>query len=392
MLFGSTLLSRRIDRDEVVDVTWRSVLEAADVVLRPVTPREVVVELPSGARTRLRVVQSATTLQPATMRRFPRRADDLPLLWAAPAASPAAVEFARLVGDSLATAGGRVLLQAQGETLELGRPGPRPAAQPRGGRPWGTLAVTRRMLEVDADRQEDLALLAGLSQERVSRILTRLRAQGLITRSAAASPHGRPVERPTDSTALLAWWMNRYPLDEALRAHYVADDPPPAQLQRAAKALVGRRPLLSGDLAADQMAPWRRPGHVLLYCAEPVDLAEAGFLAAPAAEATLTVVTSPDPAVALPARADGQVWAQVPAGDIAVELADPLQVLLDLVGSRAPDTPEAAERLRDELLVGRTKQRVRSWLELIIQDGSQKQGPDRATHAAAAHAAPEGVR
>ena len=350
-------------------MSWRAVLEAADVVVMPSTPSEVVVELASGARQRLHLVRSSGTLHPSVMQRTdaarPNRPEGLRRLWVAAAASPAAVLYARHAGDSLVTADGQVLLQVDGQTLEVGRPAPRAAPRPRGRTPWGVLGVARRMLEVDVDRQQDLAGLAGLSQERVSRLLSRLRDHGLTARTAGTG--GRAVERPVSAAALLDWWLEEYPREEALRAHYFAPDPLPAQLARAAAALTGRRPLLSGDLAADQLAPWRRPGLVLLYCTRPVDLTGAGFVAASAAQATLTVVTSPDPTVAIPTTATGQVWAQAPAGDGVIELADPFQVLLDVLGSPAPDASQAAGRLRDALLTGRTHDHVRTWLEHIVQ-------------------------
>lgn len=347
-------------------VHWQTVLDAADISITPATAHEVTVELPSGARATLHVIRTSSTLHPSVMRHKERgTADGVRLLWVAAHAAPAAVRSVRERGDSLVTSAGMVLLQVDGETLEIGHPAARTGPARRGPAPWGAIAVARRLLQVDVDRQQDLALLAGISQARVSRLLARLRERGLT--APAHTPGRRPVERPVSATTLLDWWLDTYPRDEALRAHYVAPDPLPEQLARAAAALRTRRPLLSGDLACDQLAPWRRPGLVLLYCAHPIDLTDAGFIASTPAQATVTVVTSPDPTVALPITDAGHTWLEAPAGEGSVEVADPFQVLLDALGSPTPDAPEAAGRLRDELLTGHTRNRVRRWLQNVVQ-------------------------
>lgn len=392
---------------------WEAVLEAADVLLTPAAPHEVVVELPSGAAGRLRLVRSARTLHASQMLRSSRSArpaqaasavsgargdGEAPRLWVAPSAAPSALDLARTSGDSVVSSTGQLLLQVGGEVLELAElaasttrlPAPR-----RGRAPWGAVGVARRLLEVDADRQEDLALLCGVSQERVSRILSRLRADGLVTRDpvgavavgAVGRPVGRPVDRPTSAPALLDWLVRHYPRDQELRGHYFAPDPPRTQLARAVRALDGRRPLLSGDLAADQLAPWRRPAHVHLYCANPVDLTGAGFVSAPAGQATLTVVASPDPTLAVP-PVGATAWAsasvadnQTPSGATAmVELADPVQVLLDLLDSTAPDAPDAADRLRAQLLDGSLRTTISGWLTDVIRTTGIGRAADRASN------------
>jgi hypothetical protein len=110
----------------------------------------------------------------------------------------------------------------------------------------------------------------------------------------------------------------------------------------------------------------------LLYSAQPADLSTAGFVPSGAKEATLTVVTSPDPGVFMLSRPnrpphrhdDAQHllagW-DVHRGGL-VELAVPLQVLLDVVDGDGPDAGEAAAVLRREVLCGEASEGIADWM------------------------------
>jgi hypothetical protein len=346
-------------------VGWQQTLERQDVAWFPRATGRIHVEAPSGAGQDFDLVQVSGPLYPSVAARLVAAAAR-PALLVADSASAAAAAVVDDAGHSLVTADGRILLHLGTETLRAEAPTSVRAARSPGPKPWGRLHVVRRLLEARRPlTQTEIGRLSGLSQERVSRVLDPLRQLGMVTRTRAG-------ETVPNREALLDWWLAAYPRDAALAAHYYADDSLPDQLHRAATAHRGRRVAVSGDLAADAVAPWRVPRRVLLYSAEPADLSMAGFVTSGAKEATLTVVTSPDPGVFMPTRPSRPPQRQdeaehelggwdVHRGGI-VELADPLQVLLDVADGDGPDAGEAAAVLRREVLCGEASEGIADWL------------------------------
>jgi CRP-like cAMP-binding protein len=353
-------------------VGWQQTLERQDVAWFPRATGRIHVEAPSGARQDFDLVQVSGPLFPSVAARLVAAAAQ-PALLVADSASPAAVAVVDDAGHSLVTADGRILLHVGTETLRAEAPTPIRAARSRGPKPWGQLHVVRRLLEARRPlTQTDIGQLAGLSQERVSRVLNPLRQLGLVTRT-------RDGETVPNREALLDWWLAAYPRDAALAAHYYAADSLPDQLHRAATAHQGRRVALSGDLAADAVAPWRVPRRVLLYSGQPADLSTAGFVPSGAKEATLTVVTSPDPGVFMPTgpsrppQRHDETQHELGEWDVhresLVELADPLQVLLDVAGGDGPDAGEAAAVLRREVLCGEASDSIADWMTDCLDMG-----------------------
>ena len=102
---------------------------------------------------------------------------------------------------------------------------------------------------------------------------------------------------PSGWEDLFTWWRVAYPGPGGLVQHWYGLEPLPEQLARALAANPGRRVVLSGDLAADAIAPWQAPSRVLLYVAQPADLRVHGFVQSGAQEATLTITAPEDPGV-----------------------------------------------------------------------------------------------
>ncbi|QHC57721.1 hypothetical protein [Rathayibacter sp. VKM Ac-2760] len=110
------------------------------------------------------------------------------------------------------------------------------------------------------------------------------------------------------------------------------------QAERASKT--GRRALLSGDSAADALAPWRIPTFAVLYAESSLPLESAGFAETDSPEATLRVVVP----------ADRTIWATAAAWYPSGRTVDPLIAAWDLRQSGGSDADEAVDRLLDEEL------------------------------------------
>jgi len=227
-----------------------------------------------------------------------------------------------------------------------------PKARP-GRVPWGTLTLLRRLLEQPSATQQELAARAGISQPRVSQALAPLAEEGLVERTAGGW-------RARDFDQLLQWWLRAYPGPGGISTFWYGLDQPRQQAQAVLQLLVGEaatRPgveghqplaVLSGDVAADFLAPWRTPLRAVVYARTGADLTEAGLTPAGEEEATLTLVVPRDPGVWGSPATTGVDTANALV-DAVPPLADPLQILWDLKRSPGTDADEAAARLWQEL-------------------------------------------
>ncbi len=91
------------------------------------------------------------------------------------------------------------------------------------------------------------------------------------------------------------------------------------------------RPLMSGDVAADLIGPWRTPRRATLYAKRGADLNHAGLTPSDASAATLTLVLPQDASI-WPASNAPVLIKMRGHGDVA--RANAFQVLYDL--SRSP--------------------------------------------------------
>ncbi|HEX2772221.1 MAG TPA: MarR family transcriptional regulator [Micromonosporaceae bacterium] len=319
---------------------WRALVDAG-VTLVPLSSERV--ELRHGrAVAAATVVASPFALSPSDITALTDR-HRAPGLLIVPSATPAAREAAEAAGWSwLVDAGQRVtgMLQIAGHRITIDdRGAPAAFRRRRPGRtPWGLFTVVRRLIERPYATQQELAALAGVSQPRVSQSLGILTAHGLVQRT----PPGWAI---TDVDEVVRWWFDTYPGPGGIRTFWYGLDQPVDQA-RTVVELFPARPdrspdlpavAVSGDVAADFIAPWRSPTRAVVYAHVGMDLTEAGLTPTGDDEATLEFVVPRDPGV-WPVAGRSE-----PAGEV-IPLADALQILWDLRRSPGPDTEEAVTR------------------------------------------------
>lgn len=204
--------------------------------------------------------------------------------------------------------------------------------------------LARRLLAGPPATQVVLAERVQASQSRVSRALSRLADLDLVERGASGW-------EPVGWDSLCDWWMEIYPGPGGIQSYWYSLESPRDQVRKAL-ALLGNDAVVSGDVAADAIAPWRRPAGAVIYVRAGVSLEAAGLVpVASAAEATLTVSAPEDTSVWLP-----RAWRGVD-----VPVADPLQIVYDVARGSGTDRDEAAHHLREAL---RTTLRP-TWQEAI---------------------------
>lgn len=263
-----------------------------------------------------------------------------PSLLAMPRATSATVEAACQMGWNVVTDVGAVSVQLGVPRLERTRPEvTEPATARRGPVPWATFTLVRRLLAIAPVTQVELAGLVGVGQPRVSRILGMLRDLELVEQVAGGW-------RAAEWEGLANWWLANYRGPAGVTSYWYSLDDVATQATRALQMLTGvpgSAPVVSGDAAADLLAPWRRPEYLTVYVKAATSLAAAGFVPVGSpAEATLTLCAAKDTGVWLPGP---WVVGEVP-------LADPLQVAHDLASSPAVDSGEAVVQLWQALRTG----------------------------------------
>lgn len=319
---------------------WRVLIDAGIAVI-PLDADHVELRHDT-CRGSLRVVSSSSVLNPGDIAAL-RNQHREPLLVIVPSATPSVRAAIENYGWSWLVDSGRQvtgMLRLAGRQFCIGTPETDRASQRiRPGRvPWGTYTLVRRLAERPWARQQQLASLAGVSQPRVSQAVAALTAQGLVHRT----PAGWDV---TDIDKVFQWWLRSYPGPGGLRTLWYSLEPPVKQAETVMTLLTGAgvgRTAVSGDVAADVVAPWRSPRRAVVYAQSGVDLTAAGLTPADEDDATLELIVPKDPGV-WPCLS---VVEEQPA---IVSLADSLQILWDV--SRAPgaDKDEAVQRLQRAL-------------------------------------------
>ena len=262
----------------------------------------------------------------------------LPGLLIAPKASPAAQHAALRSGVSLLLAPDSIgqltrghLITPSGDLLTLAETTATPARP--GPRPWATIAIATYLLEGKASTQDALAGRAGVSQARISQVLHAL--ERWVQRTDRGWTAADPV-------GLSQWLAEQPPPGRTATTWLGLDDPAPAATS-VAHWLTARNVTyaLSGDVAADLIAPWARPTRALLYADQALDLTPLGITPAPPDAATLELVVPDDPYVLRDAR-------QLPS-DLVI--AHPWRIWAD---TAARGNTDAADALRTHLLGERT--------------------------------------
>jgi hypothetical protein len=320
---------------EYTRLVWNAVLEEHGIAVVPVDREHVrlyddehsavffVVTIPRMAR--------AHDIRPAPQRHA---------LLVADAITSEALERAWANGWSVVTDEGvaRVRLAKRTLHLESTTSAPKPKRPP--GRPGrGVFSVVRALFAMGVGaRQEEIAEFAHVGQAAVSKALNRLADLDLVARR----PDGWEV---TNRAGAVSWWLANYPGPGGIETHWFGVESISDQAY-SAYATLGRlrgQPLMSADVAADIVAPWRTPRRATLYAKHGADLNEAGLTPSDAAAATLTLVLPQDAGVWPVSEAPVLIEMRA-HGDVA--RANAFQVLYDLSRSPGPDVDEALEAWR----------------------------------------------
>ena len=202
--------------------------------------------------------------------------------------------------------------------------------------PWGRWAIMRAYLHDGEPRsQVELAKETGVTQSAVSKSNSAL--GGLIVRSASGW-------RATDRSALWDIFMAEYAGPGGITTHWYGLDAVTDQSNAvvAAGASAGVQVLVSGDSAADQLAPWRAPARAVIYATSGIALSKLGFAQTTGARATLTFTVP----------ADQTIWATAASCSQRTNTptVDPVMAAWDVSRTGGPDADEAVQRIRDLVL------------------------------------------
>lgn len=214
----------------------------------------------------------------------------------------------------------------------------------RTGRPaWIRWALERYLLLTpEPSRQAVIADLLGTAQQSISRAAQQL--DGLVIDEGAGL-------MAVNRAKLLEHWRSEYTGPGGQEFGWYSLDPVAEQVKRTIDlaTLLEVKALVSGDIAADRLAPWKLPSRGRVYVTGPVDLGGDGFVAVPVEEASLITCVPRDPSL----------WQLAPtleaaAGSNDHPIADAAIVYWDLLMSTDPDSGEAADQLA-ALLVGTSR-------------------------------------
>lgn len=259
-----------------------------------------------------------------------------PGLLVTPRASERAVKAAAQRGWSVVTDSGTISLRLGNSMISRsGRRVVSPSAGRRGPTPWGTFTLVRRLLAGPPATQVALAAGVGVSQPRVSRALAELGAAGVVGRTSAGW-------QPTSWDGLLDWMLAHYPGPGGTVSYWYSLDDPVIQARKAMDLAqdAGVRGALSGDVAADVLAPWRRPATAVVYAEQGLPLDLAGFV---------PVASVDDASLTLHVPSDQGVWLPVDWIEHGLPLVEPTEILYDLTLRPGPDVEDAIGHLRESL-------------------------------------------
>lgn len=229
----------------------------------------------------------------------------------------------------------------RGKTYTIGDSAPEPHKSAAARPGWTRWAVERYLLLASAPaRQPVIADAVGSSQQSVSNAAKKL--------GALTADHGEGL-MAADKGALLEHWRQDYTGPGGQEFGWYSLDPIVDQTTRAAAVAnaLDTAPLVSGDVAADRLAPWKLPSRGRIYVNGPIDLAGDGFVPAPVSDATLVTCVPRDPTL----------WRLVDLGPApiapgGIALADAAMVYWDLATSGELDSAEAALHLAGLIVKG----------------------------------------
>lgn len=207
--------------------------------------------------------------------------------------------------------------------------------------PWARYGVIRILaLSSNPLTQVEIARRTGVTQAAVSQTMKHLVDQ------VERTPEGW---KAVDRGALWDYFIQTYPGPGGLVTYWLAIDDPTSQLARARHAAHKDTLLVSGDLAADHYAPWRRPSRVVLYVSSMRSLEESGFAEVRANEASLEIRVAADPTI-VPMAHYWDTSGIYPADGTNNDRVDPLLTAWDMSKTPGSDVAEAVDKLRDRAL------------------------------------------
>jgi DNA-binding transcriptional ArsR family regulator len=210
----------------------------------------------------------------------------------------------------------------------------------------GSGAIIRQLID---DRQGQpipavsaLARITGVSQPRASQVIAKLSELGFVAKSADGE------RRLVDRESLLDRFLAEYRGPGGSTRCLNSLDAPLVTALRAAKAAHDYGDLVvSADVGPDLIAPWRKPTTLILYSRGGVPDNVLGAVPADSRESANVLVRTPHDASVFPAHR------RVAEHDgVEIPLADPVQMLWDLLDLGGAEREEAAGVLR-EWIVGR---------------------------------------
>lgn len=327
---------------------WRQVLADQGVVVDVVDRHHVRVTDESSSTTEVLWFRRSDRPLPAS--KVPS-APEAGLL-AVPRGTDAFMERARRAGWSVVTDEGAIdLIIGERRILTSRHENGDPAPARPGVVPWPLYSTVRVLAALTASQgpelqitQHRLAASIGASQPTVSRCLKRLAADGVVSTAASKI-------QLDDLQSLIDWWMRNYRGPGGITSYWYGLDSPTDQAAAAIDVLssqlggAGHRVGVSGEVAADLLAPYQRPGSVRIYVRRAESLSRAGLVPVVSpGDATLQVTVPDDPGLWLPTP-----W-PIPQLGVTAGFADPLTILHDLREASSPTADEASAHLLSQLV------------------------------------------
>lgn len=297
----------------------------AGLVVRITSARDLRITTSAGEEIDLRLVVTRRPPTPAEVRKHASgTAPDAVTAFVSPRTNDITRRLA-LDDPRLALFGlddGTVIVRGDDLTVEKDD---RPTGTERRRVSYALFALQRTLARTREPRfQADLARECGVSQMTVSKLL---RADPLL---AEKTEQGWIAHDPR---ALADRFLAEYPGPGGLSQLWYSIRPVVEQAERASTS--GPRALLSGDSAADRLAPWRVPRTAVVYADRSLPLEAVGFAETDSREATLRVQVP----------MDETIWATATAWYPRGHTVDPLIAAWDLRRSGGPDADEAVEHL-----------------------------------------------
>ena len=215
---------------------------------------------------------------------------------------------------------------------------PRPRHMPAGST---SLAIIRALIDSDNEdvvNTSELSKRANVSQPRASQVLSDLAALELVDHPARG-------EWRAHRTALLDQFLNEYRGPGGTEKYFYSLDEPVTAVAKMAEHVPTNSFVVSADIAADFIAPWRHPTIAIVYITPHFPTVDFDLVGAGGRTDANVIIREPR---------DHSVFAASPRTvhihDVEISLADTSQIIWDLVDLGGADRLEAAGLVREWLL------------------------------------------